>query len=401
MEMSASSPGDIAGTSDDTPAQLEVSTHQMQSKHTTIPGVDANNKLRNQSQLPTNKIDHVAKTSKPKQDLLALATQRNPTGQGIDINKMMSQPSKSRLERPQFSAKFTEVIMPRSDYTPEINVHETFARDPGSSTQGRPDDGQADDGMDSEEEDDDFFAGVVAQTDPFGLHASEAFAEEETQEEAQDDAPLINLDPVPTLDMSALTLKDSSSPENKVPDLLSGNSDDEDDFFKDIRPQEDPFGLLRPVPETMSGQFSQVEKPVPLKDRILPKPDGTGHMIMNFVKETYEAFVAPMESATQGNSSESHNSNTESTQRPVMRQHASPPVEIPELDTMPPLEHVEAEDLPDPDGVVIFNEDQTPSEDMSPTSDQSVHDPDETYHEDSTVPGSQEDSADHTTESNR
>ena len=368
FDSSGTSPGDTTGTSDQTPTELEVSTHQMQTKRVTFPGSQHSNKSGTYSKNDRSEVDH----PKTKQGLLALATQRNEKADGIDVNQMLSQASrtKSKIERqvPNLDVKFTEITMPRSDFTPEANMHEFNFRGEGSSYQDSPDDGNSDDESDPPTDSDDLFAGVKALEDPDGAYYGEdllALNSLPSSSTTSSEEPLIDLvTPMEQLDISALTMRESSSssPENvsttqatQVQPVLpkkkkstkkvtfKGDRDDDAQYrhyssldfdFGDVRPLKG-FGVPKKSPEKMSGRYGNVEKPqTKLKDRILPKPDGTGlHVVKDLLDPENEQQAES--SVPRQDVSEAQHSNTEQISRPIMTQRQPIPNVFPDPGDIP------------------------------------------------------------------
>ena len=406
IETYESSPGDMTGTSDHTPTELEVSTHQISSEKSPYAGNGHNIKTIQRTVPPVNNGRKNASAQPRQQNLALLATQRNATSDGIDINKMLSQPSnnKSNLERPTFKANFTEVYMPRSEFTPEVNVHETIVREQGSSPQDSPADGQADSNMESSRGFDDLYAGASIQDDPFGLYAHPEQQQSDDATTVDPDTPLIDLQTEVDLglDVSALTIYDSSSssPENQdtntsTPDASSTQPTSA--FLFQAEAQDDPFGLNiqdEPKGETMKGLFSHVEKPPKFKDRIIPTADGSRlHVSPKENPTTLDMWDSPfgpvIQEAAETNQdilSKYQTSTTDARPNPIMNTT------------------IKDRDLPDPDSVregYLYSHETIEEEDEEDIYDteESKHDPDDTYHEDSTIQDSVTDTANSANES--
>ena len=245
--------------------------------------------------------------SVPEPDLLDMATSKttastNP-GAAMSINKVLSQ--KPKLKSALRNANSHEIQ--RSEYTPEVNVHEIHFL--GGTIQ------LDDDDVLSIPDDDDTQGNVEHEasqvTTPTGhqLDSTSALLDFSNLQ-IEDDPPDITSPEAFTLEASSDV--DTSVAEGTADDyyetgyyqdrepvdILSPQAftreDDDGDIEEDLikfdedappKPQLTPFWASPPKSpptspksdEYMSGKFSQVKKPVKMMDRIVALPDGSGH----------------------------------------------------------------------------------------------------------------------------
>ena len=227
-------------------ASLQVSTHQL------VPRDEGQLKAAvTKEQLEAALTKAVPKPEVP--DLLDMATGRStkqdtPNQYGVDINHVLSQPSKNQSRQVSRHEIFT-----RSDYTPEAYVHEIDF----STIRMDADESEAEDHGDGES----------------------------YQDEGQEEEDLIKFDDDPMystpqglLDFSNITLDESFSVYEADASLPLNSA------RTDIGVQDDVPSP--PQVEYMSGKFKDVEKPIPFKQRISPKKDGTGYQLARALEQT-------------------------------------------------------------------------------------------------------------------
>ena len=106
--------GSTEDVTDSEHTELEASTHNIQKAH------DENGKSQVHFQERSKKKDVERHEDNQRDSLLALATTKNKSSEGVDINQMMSQASSYRKRSSNKKCETSYHELQRSDFTPEV-----------------------------------------------------------------------------------------------------------------------------------------------------------------------------------------------------------------------------------------------------------------------------------------